>query len=104
MLSEGEYKGDYVLSDYALYDLGPFPGIKEKEGESVFGEVFEIPDSLLRNLDSYEGEGELYKRTLVTVKNEKDIMDGVYVYVYLGSTAGNGCVRGKWSLEKACMI
>ena len=35
MLSEGIYKGEYVLNDYAMYDLGPFPGIKEKPGEKA---------------------------------------------------------------------
>ncbi len=96
ILGDCTYKGEYVLSDYALYDLGPFPGIKEQEGEEVIGEVYEIHDSVIPRMDHYEGEGELYKRTVVNVKNEKECIDDVYVYVYLGKVSGN-IVRSKWS-------
>ncbi len=96
MLADGTYKGEYVLDDYAMYDLGSFPGIKENPGEKVMGEVYEIPESIIPRLDSYEGEGCLYKRMVVRVSNEHSSLDGVYVYVYLGRAFGS-VVRRKWN-------
>ncbi len=98
MLAEGNYIGDYVLNDYAMYDLGAFPGIREKAGEKVFGEVFEIPESLIPRLDSYEGEGYLYRRAAVSVENENSSLDNVLAYVYLGECEGK-IVRRKWGTE-----
>ncbi len=95
MLADGIYKGEFVLDDYAMYDLGPFPGIKEYPGEKVIGEVYEIPDSLIPRMDSYEGEGFLYKRVLVSVSNETASLDA-YVYVYLQSVSGE-IIRTKWN-------
>ena len=96
MLSEGSYKGEYILNDYAMYDLGPFPGIKQKPGEKVVGEVFEVPDSVIPRLDSYEGEGDLYKRTSVSVENENTRLVEVFVYVYMGNCQGE-VVRTRWN-------
>lgn len=95
MLEDGEYKGDYVLEDYSTFDLGPFPGIKVEKGGKVFGELYEVPDSLIQKLDAYEGEGDLYERVFVTVRNEKTV-DNVNVYVYLGDVYGRQRVRGRW--------
>ena len=99
MLSEGIYKGEYVLNDYAMYELGPFPGIKKKPGERVIGEVFEVPDSVIPRLDSDEGEGDLYERTPVRVENENTSLEDVLVYVYLGSCQGE-VVRTKWNAHR----
>ena len=99
MLSEGNYKGEYVLKDYAMYDLGPFPGIKEKPGEKVLGEVFEVSDSVIPQLDAYEGEGDLYKRIPVSVESDKQSLEDVLVYVYLGNCQGE-VVRTKWNAYK----
>lgn len=98
MLADGIYKGEFVLDDYAMYDLGPFPGIKESPGEMVFGEVYEIPDCLIPKMDSYEGEGSLYKRVLVNVSNETVSLDA-YAYVYLQSVSGE-IIRTKWNAHR----
>ncbi len=97
MLDRGSFLGEYTLNGYTTYDLGPFPGIKEdKEGE-VLGELYDIPDSLIQSLDSYEGEGGLYKRTLVTVRNAQSVVNDVFVYVYLGSVSDCARVLGRWA-------
>ena len=96
MLADGIYKGEYVLDDYAMYDLGSFPGIIEEEGEKVIGEVFEIPDTIIPRLDCYEGEGDLYKRTVVSVKGEDPSIDKALAYVYLGKGKGS-IIRTKWN-------
>ena len=97
MLDSGSFLGDYVLKGYSTYDLGPFPGIKEKTDGEVFGELYAIPDSLVQSLDAYEGEGGLYKRTLVTVNNGLSEVGNVFVYVYLGDVSGCDCVQGRWA-------
>lgn len=96
ILGDSIYKGEFALDDYAMYDLGPFPGIKEKPGEEVKGEVYEILDSVIPRMDSYEGEGELYKRTVVSVRNDCSRINEVYVYVYLGNVTGD-VIRTKWN-------
>ena len=96
MLADGTYKGEYILDNYAMYDLGSFPGIIEEEGEKVIGEVYEIPDAIIPRLDCYEGEGDLYKRTVVNVKGEESSIDNALAYVYLGNSKGN-IIRTKWN-------
>ena len=97
MLKSGVYKGEYMLDGYATYDLGPFPAIKEEKGGIVTGELYEIPDTLIERLDAYESEGSLYKRATVSVKNEKNREDNVFVYVYMGSVNGSRCIKGRWT-------
>ena len=66
-LNESTYRGKYVLKDYAMFDLGSFPAIKSKTGETVIGEVYVISKDLIPDLDRYEGEGSLYSRQQVEV-------------------------------------
>lgn len=35
MLAGNTFKEEFILDDYAVYDLGPFHGIKEKPGDAV---------------------------------------------------------------------
>lgn len=81
LLLDAEYIGDYKLEDYAMYNLGSYPGVRPCEGESVFGEVYRIDNSLISRLDRYEGEGVLYTKKKVFVRNSwsKQI---AYIYVY----------------------
>ena len=99
MLAGSTFKGEFILDDYALYDLGPFPGIKERPGEAVWGELYDVQDSIIPILDSYEGEGELDKRVIVSVRNDTSTIDNVYVYVYIGNVSGN-VVRSKWKSQR----
>ena len=62
--------GRYCLRDYAMYNLGAYPGIVPQEGETVVGEVYCVPADRLPELDAYEGEGSLYHRRAVTVERE----------------------------------
>lgn len=69
---------------FSMLDLGYFPGvIKNEQGESIIGEVYEIDDNTLRHLDQLEGyrimnpEGGLYNR------EEIETEFGVaYIYTY----------------------
>ena len=95
MLDGYEYCGDYQLKDYAMYNVSTYPGIKEKTGECVLGEVYLVDDACIRKMDEYEEEGSLYLRKLVTVENEHGSLEA-FVYVYNHECTGP-IVRGKWN-------
>ena len=55
----GLYQSNMVLPvahlvGFELYDLGPFPGVVPGKG-TVIGEVHEIDETVLREMDRYEG-------------------------------------------------
>lgn len=81
LLGGALFVGKFRLANYAMYNLGSFPGIRPLRGESVVGEVYEISEEILPALDRYEGEGSLYNRILVEVVNEKEITNA-YAYMY----------------------
>ncbi|MDD4081108.1 MAG: gamma-glutamylcyclotransferase [Eubacteriales bacterium] len=74
--------GQARLQGYALYDLGAFPAILPREGESVLGECYAINPSSLPGLDRYEGEGSLYLRRQVRVSLGGGTEKTAWTYVY----------------------
>lgn len=94
LLTGARYVGDAALRDYAVYDLGPFPGILPCEGGKAVGELWYVDEATLRALDRYEGEGTLYRRERVTVETESGGTEA-YAYVYMLPVSGRP-VRGRW--------
>lgn len=84
-----------TLPSYRLYDLGPYPCLKEDStsGTCVHGEVWRVDEATLRRLDEYEGVPDLYARREVRLE---DYPDPVWVYVYLGAVAGCRDCGGRW--------
>lgn len=95
-LADAEYVGKFCLRDYAIYNLGRYPGIRPKKGSVVYGEVYSVDDGMLREMDRYEGEGSLYHRTPVTVGNEKERL-GAVAYVYAQEIRDNEIAGGRWN-------
>ena len=81
-LSEAKFYSEAVLSDYALYDLGAFPGIKMSIGDKVKGEIYTINPEILGRLNILEGEGSLYILKTVEVIAPDDTKVSVYTYEY----------------------
>lgn len=81
-LKNAHYSGQAVLHDYALYDLGSYPGILSKKNELVLGEVYDINEQTLARLNVLEGEGDLYLLTEVEVSSEDGSVITVYTYIY----------------------
>ena len=82
-LDGSELIGRYCLHDYAMYNLGAYPGIVPQEGETVIGEVWRVPAERLPELDAYEGEGSLYHRRTVTVEREgRCVPAQAYIYAH----------------------
>lgn len=47
----------------SLYDLGPYPGLVLKESNSVVvGEVYEVDDELLKQLDEFEASSNYLRK------------------------------------------
>jgi gamma-glutamylcyclotransferase (GGCT)/AIG2-like uncharacterized protein YtfP len=79
-MEDAIYLGDIQTSpDYLLVDLGPYPGMVEKqqEGFSVQGELFEIPYKLKIELDKIEDAPFLFNLELIT------LADGSKAFAYL---------------------
>lgn len=81
-LSGGRFLGDAVLKDFALYDLGKYPGIIPIKGGRVKGEVFEVGESTKSRIDGLEEEGSLYtaRKAKVTLSGGETIEVLTYVY------------------------
>lgn len=95
-LSKAKFAGEYRLRDFAIFNLGWYPGIRPRKGGVVYGEVYAVDDGMLRDMDRYEGEGSLYHRTPVTVENDKERIDAV-AYVYAQEIGGNEIAGGRWN-------
>ena len=47
----------------SLYDLGPYPGLRLNESDSwVIGEVYEVDDELLQQLDEFESSSKYLRK------------------------------------------
>ena len=92
------FGGCAVLQDYALYDLGSFPGIVPCEGEQVIGEVYYVDDETMERLDRYEGEGSLYLRQSVIVRTETWWKLPAKAYIYAHPVSGEP-VRERWGMQ-----
>ena len=72
LLEDSKFLGKYITrdADFYMISLHSFPGVLKTEGGegfSISGELYEIDDATLKNLDILEGNGHFYKRELVEV-------------------------------------
>src|SRR5262249_32720315 len=67
--------------EYWLYDLGPYPALVMNGEEAVTGEIYEIDEGTLEELDRFEEHPDLYIRRKVTLGPHGD----AFVYVIAGS-------------------
>ena len=80
------YLGEAELFGFTLYDLGPFPGIRQTDTHGVVpGELYAVSLADLKRLDAIEGEGHLYRRTRVATLGADGAVTCADTYVYLGS-------------------
>lgn len=98
MLSSGEYAGRFLLKDYAMYNLGSFPGIKRCKNEAVLGELFFVDAETIARTDRYEGEGTLYTRKPVTLRIG-DSNFSAETYVFNGDVTRYEKMREPWNAK-----
>ena len=53
------------LPCYTMIDLGAFPGILDSGNNVIYGELYEVDDSILEMCDLIEGHPNFYKRKIV---------------------------------------
>jgi len=84
---------------YTLVSLGSIPAMTRGGTTSVRGEVFEVTDEVLADLDKLEGHPDWYKRTTIR------LVDGSSVEAYLmepGTVEGRPViVSGDWREESS---
>lgn len=98
MLADGEYAGRFLLKDYAMYNLGSFPGIKRCKGEAVLGELFFVNEKTIARIDRYEGEGSFYSRKSVTLRISESKFSAE-TYVFNGDVTRCKKMREPWNAK-----
>lgn len=89
-LKNQRFVGKGLLKGYKMYQVFTFPGIvkSDQEEDVIIGEVYEIDEKTLKNLDRLEREGYLYKRIKENIILEDDNKLEAFVYEWLGSIRG----------------
>lgn len=64
---------------YKMLALGSFPGVFKGGKHSIEGELYEVNDLVLSNLDRLESNGYFYKRELILLANGQE----AWMYVCL---------------------
>ena len=98
MLAGSQFIGYFQLKDYAMYNLGRYPGIVPCAGELVLGELYLVSDEMLAVMDEYEAEGDLYLRRKVKVWSGQESADA-QVYVYNRDITGYEKMQGSWNAQ-----
>jgi len=71
-------KDTITKNKYEMISLGSFPAVlKEKQVAHISGEVYEVDEYTLEDLDILEGNGSFYKRELINVKG---VSGKVWIY------------------------
>lgn len=78
-LKRCKYLGVDKIPNFTMFKMGWFPAVipTKDSRENVYGEVYEINQSVLNQLDAIEGKGVLYNRTKVVTK-----FGDAMIYVY----------------------
>ena len=94
-----------IAPEFTLYDLGPFPALVLDGRRAVVGEIYEVDEMLLQQLDRFEGCPRLYQRQLIRLS------DGALAHAYvqrIDQVRGRAEVpSGDWverSKELACAL
>ena len=82
-LSDSLFLDQACISDYTLFDLGYYPGIRPKAGGLVRGELYEVSPSAFQRICRKEGDGYLFQSTDVTAVSSGGSKIHAKCFVYL---------------------
>jgi len=89
ILDSSEFLGEAIVGEVCLYNLGPYPAIKQGDG-AVVGEIYHVTNAILDQLDMVEGytpnnlEHSLYHRQKIKILLPA-ISSEVFAYFYNSS-------------------
>ena len=86
-LEDDWYDGTGTACGFDMYDIGYYPGIVKGNGD-VAGELYEVPEDAIKDLDGLEGEASLYLRECCPVVRADGSVAFAEVYVYNRSIDG----------------
>ena len=94
-LAQARRIGPATTTDgFALFDLGEFPGMQKATSGIVHGEVHEIPDELLPELDTYEDYPTLFSREMIQLADGSEAL----AYLFRGATTPEEhLANGRWN-------
>ena len=76
--SDVKYVGEGITKrGFTLYSLGPFPGMVSGGSNAVVGEIYEVGDFTLMQLDGLESHPDFYRRT------DSELQSGEKVQTYI---------------------
>ena len=84
-----------TLPEHTLYDLGPYPALVRGGSTAVTGELYEVDDTLLAELDAFEAVPRLFERATIA------LADGTTAetYVWTHPPKGNAIPSGDYRLR-----
>ena len=98
-LSSSTFLGEETTPpEYTMAKLGWFPGVRREGDTPIQGEVFEIDDETLQQLDRVEGYPTLYTRELIDTSFGR-----AWIYLYNSEfTSSHSLIDdGNWPIEQA---
>lgn len=103
LLSGARYLGGHVTEPrYTLCDLGEYPAAASWGSVAIHGEVYEVSDELLGELDRYEEYPQVYDRRPISTAHG---MAWMYLLINVPAVAcviahGNWCRRNQFDLDE----
>ena len=80
---------------YRMYDTGSYPAMVEDDnGVAIEGELWEVDEHCLQQLDSIEGTPHLYQRRTVVLSDPE--IDDAQTYIYCQSVTGLVDCGSRW--------
>jgi gamma-glutamylcyclotransferase (GGCT)/AIG2-like uncharacterized protein YtfP len=87
-----------TVPGYRLFDVGYYPAmVEDRAGISVYGEIFEVDDETLEDLDRLEGHPHYYRRQPICVEG---FDRPVWGYLYTRETRGLRDCAASWERKE----
>ena len=86
-----------TAATYRMYDTGSYPALVEADdGIAIEGELWEVDQRCLQQLDSIEGTPDLYQRRPVVFSDPS--IDDAQTYIYCQSVTGLVDCGSRWPI------
>ncbi len=94
-------KDQTVDERFDLRCWGSYPAVyKDSDGTAVIGELYEVSDGTMENLDCLEGYPSFYNREKVSLRSGVEAWM-YYIDAHHGEPEGSKCETGEWRPSNA---